>query len=127
MAGSDSRPFFLNLIKIRLPITGVVSIFHRVSGVALFLAIPWSIYLLELSLRGDRGFESVLNHLDQLPVKLFVFILLLSLVHHFFAGIRFLLTDFDIGLGKQQSKNTAWLVFGFEIITFALIAYGVYS
>ena len=125
MAGTDSRPFFLNLIKIRLPITGVVSIFHRLSGVALFLAIPWSVYLLELSLRGDKGFEAVLNHLDQLFVKLILLILVLSLIHHFFAGIRFLLTDFDIGLGKQQSKNTAWLVIALEIIVSILIIVGV--
>ena len=125
MASSDSRPFFLNLIKIRLPITGVVSIFHRVSGVVLFLAIPWSVYLLELSLRGDEGFNAVLNHLDQVFIKLFLLVLTLSLVHHFFAGIRFLLTDFDIGLGKQQSKNTAWMVFIFEFIVFGLIMYGV--
>ena len=127
MAGSDSRPFFLNLIKIRLPITGVVSIFHRLSGVALFLAIPWSVYLLELSLRGDNGFQAVLNHLDQLFIKLILLILVSSLVHHFFAGIRFLLTDFDIGLGKQQSRNTAWLVIVFGILTLALIMYGFCS
>ncbi|MCW8853189.1 MAG: succinate dehydrogenase, cytochrome b556 subunit [Gammaproteobacteria bacterium] len=125
MASSDSRPFFLNLIKIRLPIPGVVSIFHRVSGIFLFLAIPWSVYLLELSLRGDEGFNAVLNHLDQLFIKLILLILTLSLVHHFFAGIRFLLTDFDIGLGKQQSKNTAWMVFILEFIAFGLIMYGV--
>ena len=125
MAGSDSRPFFLNLIKIRLPVTGVVSIFHRLSGVALFLAIPWSVYLLELSLQGEDGFEAVLLHLDQFLVKLILLILTLSLVHHFYAGIRFLLTDFDIGLDKQQSKNTAWMVIVLEIITFIMIIYGV--
>ena len=125
MASSDSRPFFLNLIKIRLPITGVVSIFHRVSGVVLFLAIPWSVYLLELSLTGDEGFNAVLNHLDQVFIKLVLLILTLSIVHHFFAGIRFLLTDFDIGLGKQQSKNTAWMVFILEFIVFGLMIYGV--
>ena len=125
MAGSDSRPFFLNLIKIRLPITGVVSIFHRISGLVLFLAIPWFVYLLELSLRSSNGFEQVISSLARPFTKLFLLVLLMSLIHHLFAGIRFLLTDFDIGLDKQQSKNTAWAVIVAEVITLVIILYGV--
>lgn len=125
MPASDARPFFLNLLKIRLPITGVVSIFHRISGVVLFFAIPWSVYLLELSLRGDREFNQVMSTLQQPLTKLFLILLLLSLVHHFYAGLRFLATDFDLGLSKQQSSLTAWLVLVIEILTFVLIMYGV--
>ncbi|MDH5471245.1 MAG: succinate dehydrogenase, cytochrome b556 subunit [Gammaproteobacteria bacterium] len=127
MAGSDSRPFFLNLIKIRLPVPGVVSIFHRISGVFLFIAIPWFVYLLELSLKSDEGFEQVTRLLNQTFSKLLLIVILLSLIHHLFAGIRFLLTDFDIGLDKQQSKNTAWLVIILGIISFVLIMFGVCS
>lgn len=127
MAGTDPRPFYLNLIKIRLPVPGVVSIFHRISGVLLFLAIPWSVYLLELSLRGEQEFGQVVNLLNQPIIKLGLIILLLSLVHHFYAGLRFLATDFDIGLGKQASRNSAWLVIVLVIVTFVLLMYGICS
>ncbi|MDH5765057.1 MAG: succinate dehydrogenase, cytochrome b556 subunit [Gammaproteobacteria bacterium] len=125
MPGSDSRPFFLNLIKIRLPVTGVISIFHRISGVILFLAIPWFIYLFEMSLRGEREFNQVMLDLQQFWVKLFLIILLWSIVHHFYAGLRFLCTDFDLGLSKQQSRLTAWLVILLELVTFVMIMYGI--
>ena len=125
MPGSDSRPFFLNLIKIRLPVTGVISIFHRISGVILFMAIPWFIYQFELSLHSERGFNQVILDLQQFWVKLFLIILLWSLVHHFYAGLRFLFTDFDLGLSKQHSRLTAWLVILLELVTFVMIMYGV--
>lgn len=125
MAAQDSRPYFLNLLKIRLPIPGIVSIFHRVSGVFLFVAIPLFVYLLDLSLQGHSGFHRAEVFLDLSWVKFFMLIVIWSLVHHLYAGIRFLLTDFDIGLSKQQSINTAWLVIIAEVISLILIFVGI--
>jgi succinate dehydrogenase / fumarate reductase cytochrome b subunit len=49
---NKNRPRFLNLWQIRLPITGVVSILHRLSGIFLVLLFPFLLYLLQLSLRS---------------------------------------------------------------------------
>ena len=127
MTVQDTRPFFLNLLKIRLPIPGIVSIFHRISGVFLFLAIPCFVYLLDLSLQGAQGFRQAADLISTPVAKLIVLILVWSLVHHLFAGIRFLLTDFDIGLSKEQSIKTAWLVIATEIVTLVLILLGICS
>ena len=35
-----SRPVFLEIPNIRLPIPGIVSILHRISGVILFVMLP---------------------------------------------------------------------------------------
>lgn len=122
MAVSDNRPFFLNLIKIRLPVTGFVSIFHRISGLLMFLAIPFSIYLFDVSLQGESGFDQVVGILQNPFIQLVSLILLWSIVHHLIAGIRFLLTDFDIGLERRQATLFAWLVFVIEAIVFVLLA-----
>lgn len=126
MAVPDNRPFYLNLVKIHLPVTGFVSIFHRISGLLLFLAIPFSVYLLDLSLQGDAGFAQTINILSHPFIQLLSLILLWSIVHHFVAGIRFLLTDFDIGLEKKQASRFAWLVFIIEAIIFALLTMEIY-
>lgn len=122
MASTDNRPFFLNLLKIHLPVTGFVSILHRISGMLLFLAIPFSVYLLELSLQGKAGFVQAADILQFPVIQLVLLILLWSIIHHLFAGIRFLLTDFDIGLEKKQSVQYAWTVFILEAIVFVLLA-----
>ena len=116
MAARDTRPFYLNLIKIRLPIPGVVSIMHRISGVLMFIAIPLIIYLFELSLRDEAGFAQAADILAHPLSRLILLGLIWALLHHLFAGIRFLLTDFDIGLDKSQSRITAWTVIVLEVL-----------
>ncbi len=76
------RPVFLNLVQIRLPIAGLMSILHRLSGVLLFLFIP----------------------------LLICFGLFWSLSHHFLAGIRYLLLDIHVGVDAPVYRYTAWLV-----------------
>jgi len=126
MAVSDNRPFFLNLFKIRLPVTGFVSIFHRISGLLMFLAIPFSIFLFDISLQGESGFNQAAGILQHPFIQLISLVLLWSIVHHLLAGIRFLFTDFDIGLEKRQATLFAWLVFAIEAILFVLLAMRIF-
>ena len=120
---SDKRPVYLNLLKIRLPLTGIVSFAHRITGVILFLALPFAVYLLDLSIESEQSFANVRSILNQ-PIMLLVQILLLwSIAHHFFAGIRFLLIDAEIGVEKSQAKIGAWLVLLAEALTlFAIVS-----
>lgn len=107
---TDKRPVYLNLIKIRLPTTGIVSFAHRVSGFLLFLAIPFSIYVLDLSVTSGQGYEQSLQLLQQPIIQIILLLLVWSIVHHLLAGIRYLLLDFDIAVDKAGSNMTAWMV-----------------
>jgi succinate dehydrogenase / fumarate reductase cytochrome b subunit len=122
---NDPRPVYLNLLKIRLPLTGIVSFAHRITGVLLFFALPFAVYLLDLSIESAQSFAKAQEILNQ-PMMLVVQILLLwSIAHHFFAGIRFLLIDADIGVEKSQARIGAWLVLLAEAITLFAIVCGV--
>lgn len=108
---SDNRPVYLNLFKIRLAVAGMVSLAHRGTGVLLFLALPFAVYLLDLSLESKASFVEMQQILNQ-PIIVIVQILLLwSIAHHFFAGLRFLFIDAEIGVDKAQAQFGAWLVF----------------
>jgi len=122
---TGKRPVYLNLLKIRLPLPGVISFAHRITGVILFLAIPFAVYLLDQSVQSPQSFAKVQQMLDQ-PLMLFVQVLLLwSLAHHFFAGIRFLLIDAEIGVEKTSARTGSWLVLLAETITLLVIVFGV--
>jgi len=121
---ADNRPVYLNLFKIRLPTTGIVSFAHRVSGFLLFLAIPFSIYILDLSVSSADGFEHGLWLLQQPVLQLFLLLAVWALVHHFLAGIRYLLLDFDIGVDKTGSNISAWVVLIIEALVMALYLFG---
>ncbi len=111
MEKNKKRPVYLNLLKIRLPAGGMVSILHRITGVLLAALLPVSVYLLQRSLRSETGFEQ-LSALASTPVaRLGSLIVLWVFSHHFFAGVRHLLMDLDIGLGRASGRAGAWLVF----------------
>jgi len=110
MANNNNRPVFLNLFRIHLPVTAVLSLAHRGTGVLLFLFIPVLIYLLGLSLESPEGFARV-RSLVELPIWRSVLILIAwFLAHHLFAGIRYLLIDADIGVEAAASRRGAWVV-----------------
>ncbi len=117
----DQRPVFLNLLKIRLPVTGVVSFAHRVSGVLMVMAIPFSIFLLERSLAGPAQYASVSALLASPWVAPLSVLLAWSLLHHLFAGIRFLLIDLDVGVDKPAAIKTAWAVLAAAVVVVVVL------
>jgi succinate dehydrogenase / fumarate reductase cytochrome b subunit len=113
-AARKSRPKYLSLpallFEIRLPLPGWVSILHRISGLLLFLAVVWLLYLLDRSLASEEGFAAVRRYAGLLPVKLSLLVLLWAYCHHFCAGIRFLLLDLDKGVELGTARLSSWIV-----------------
>lgn len=125
MKKNDKRPKFLNLLKIHLPITGIASINHRLSGVILFLAMPASLYLLQLSVTSEQGFHEVITFLSSTGVKLALVPLVWAFAHHLFAGFRFLLIDQNVGVSLSVARKTAWFVIVLAVIV-TIIVTGVW-
>jgi succinate dehydrogenase / fumarate reductase cytochrome b subunit len=109
------RPKYLSLqallFEIRLPIAGRLSILHRVSGVLLFVALVWLLWMLDRSLASEAGFEKVKHYAGLWPVKLCLLGLIWAYSHHFCAGIRYLFLDLDKGVDKETASLTSWIVF----------------
>ena len=110
MARSKPAPKFLNLIKIKLPPGGVASIGHRISGVLMFLSIPFIAWEFARSLESEHSFRDVQQCLQSTPVMLLSLILVWSLSHHLLAGVRHLFLDVEMGVDKTRANTTAWLV-----------------
>jgi succinate dehydrogenase / fumarate reductase cytochrome b subunit len=121
MKKNDKRPKFLNLLKIHLPVTGIASINHRLSGVILFLVMPVSLYMLQLSVSGEQEFHKVLTFLSSTGVKLALVPVVWAFAHHLFAGFRFLLIDQNVGVSLSTARKTAWFVIVLAIIVTILV------
>lgn len=117
-----SRPKFLDLTAIRLPLAGFVSILHRVSGSLLFLALPALIGMFALSLESPAGFERAGHLIRQPMIGIPLFGLAWAYLHHFCAGIRFLLLDMHIGLDKEGARKSAVAVLVVSLLLTALLA-----
>src|SRR3990170_2634275 len=98
ITAKKKRPVYLDLIRIRLPLPGFVSILHRVSGAALFFFGFWLLSLLDASLRSPDQYDAMRATAAHPLAKLVLIGLAWAFLHHFCAGIRYLFLDADIGV-----------------------------
>lgn len=118
------RPVNLDLTTIKLPLPGKVSILHRVSGAGLFLFLPVLLWLFGASLDSAESFAMFKAVFASLPAKVVLAGLIWAFVHHFCAGIRFLLLDLHIGIEKEAARKSAGTVLAVSI-PLTLILWGV--
>ena len=109
------RPKHLNLLVIRLPLPGVLSILHRVSGVILLAALPLALAALQCSLDSEEGYNNVVEFSSNPLIKLCIWGAVWALLHHLCAGIRFLLMDLHIGASLEAARLSAMLAFAASI------------
>jgi len=104
------RPKYLNLVEIRLPLPGVTSIMHRISGGVLFLTLPILVYLFQLSLGTPQEFETLKAIVGNPIAKLILLALMWGFIHHFCMGIRILLIDVHHCVELQAARQSAMVV-----------------
>lgn len=115
-----SRPTYLALNQIRLPLPGLVSILHRVSGLLLFLALPLLLWALQYSLRSIETYTFLIWMFQHPLSKLFLLLMSWVLLHHLCAGIRHLALDLDIGTQLVKARASSRWVLGVSLALTAL-------
>ena len=110
------RPINLNLFTIKFPITAIVSILHRLSGLLLFILIPFLLWGLNLSLSSQQDFDALYFRLTTPWSKFIIWLLLSAFIYHFVAGIRHLIMDAGIGEGLKSGRLGAILVLVISVI-----------
>lgn len=114
------RPEFRNINVLegmphRLPIGGYVSILHRISGMLMFVLLPFIIWMLDTSLSSEYSFaefKSVFNEgCGFIPgwfIKLVTLGIIWAYLHHLMAGLRHLCMDMCHHLvNKSFAKSSA--------------------
>ena len=102
------RPVYLDLVRIRLPLPGIVSILHRASGALLFLiGIPLLLGALAASLESPESYAELKAAFAHPLAKLVLIGFLWAYLHHFFAGIRFLLLATLRGIELASARRSS--------------------
>lgn len=117
---TDKRPVNLDLTTIKFPVPAIASILHRISGVALFLALPFLLWALDRSLASPHGFDQVREVLATWPAKLIASAILAALLFHLVAGVRHLLMDMGVGESLEGGRRGAFTVFAVSAVLFGL-------
>ncbi len=111
-AAKPNRPQFRNIsitqiVGYRLPLAGIISILHRISGLLMFLLLPFILFFLDKSLVSERSFDYFKDFASNWFVKFVILALAWAYLHHFCAGIRHLIMDKHVGLDKVSARKSA--------------------
>ena len=115
------KPVYINLFKIQLPLSALLSITHRVSGMLIFfLVLPVSAYIFNLLLQSSDSFSLFMDSYNtSIFIRTFVLFNILVFEHHVIAGIRHMLMDFHLISETLSSSNTSAMV---ALISFFVIS-----
>ncbi len=118
----DRRPVFLSLHQIRLPVNGLVSILHRISGMVMFFSLPVLLCMASCSLKSAPHFSKVVASISQPSGWGLVFYaILLAWVYHGLAGVRHLIMDLGWGESLSASRAMSFMVLWiFAVVAWAL-------
>jgi len=118
------RPKYYDLSLAHLPPPGLVSIFHRVSGLLLFFPVlPLLLYMLQAVLFTDEGYAQAQGFFAAPLGKLLTLGVVWLYAHHFWAGVRFLFLDLHWGIAKAPSRTTAYAVLALGLATTLLVGW----
>ena len=109
----QERPVYLDLTKIRLPMSAFSSITHRLTGMyVFFITLPLMLYMIDRSVSSKASFERLIIEITS--VSLFSFFIFLSISifwYHILTGIRHLIMDFfHIGESLNGSHYSSILI-----------------
>lgn len=136
---AKKRPEFRNINALkdlptyRLPAPGWVSILHRISGVLMFVLLPFIIWMFDTSVSSEYSFARFRNAFQGgwgIVAKLVALTLIWAYLHHFIAGVRHVWMDIShhavtLPQGRMSAKVTLALSL-FLTLVLGLKLFGAY-
>ena len=118
----EQRPLSPFLIY-RWAYTMTLSILHRISGVALTLALVVLVgWLLSVSL-GTGAYATLLPTLRSWPVRILIALAAIALIYHFCNGLRHLAWDMGWGFERSAARASGAVVVIVTLIASAICLY----
>lgn len=113
---SRDRPLSPHLQVYRPQYTSVLSILHRIAGVALAAGSVLLVYWLVAAAAGAEAYETARGLVGSIIGQLFLFGWTLALFYHLCNGIRHLFWDAGVGLELRTSFRSGMAVLAATIV-----------
>ena len=117
----NERPLSPHLLIYRLPLTALLSITHRITGIILLAGMILLVVCLMAAAEGAGPYGSVAALLGSPMGRLFIGCWLYALFFHLCHGIRHLIWDTGHGFGRATLTRYAWLEIAMSIVLTSLI------
>ncbi len=118
----------VDALQYRLPLAGVVSILHRVSGVVMLALLPLLVWLFDTSVTSEASFDvfkaaftAGIGFVPGILIKIAVWGLIWAYLHHFIAGVRHLWMDATHSVTKEFGRQSAVVTLALSIVLTLLL------
>ena len=126
---TDHRPVYIDLRKINLPVSALISITHRLSGMyVFFITLPLMLALIYFSTESEDSFNDLSLFLKDYKFILVLIVLSFCILwYHILSGVRHLIMDAHIGESLLASKYSAIFTISLWIITTCFVFWRIFS
>ena len=126
---TDQRPVYIDLRKINLPVSALISITHRLSGMyVFFITLPLMLVLIYFSTESEDSFNDLSLFLENYKFILALIVLSFCILwYHILSGVRHLIMDAHIGESLLASKYSAIFTISLWIITTCFVFWRIFS
>ncbi len=121
------------IVAYRLPPAGIVSILHRISGVVMFLLMPFVIWMFDTSVSSEISFDvfrsafaAGVGFIPGWFLKLVALGLIWAYLHHLIAGIRHLWMDATHAVTKEFGHSSAIVTLALSVLLTLALGYKLF-
>ena len=125
---TDHRRVYIDLRKINLPVSALISITHRLSGMyVFFITLPLMLALIYFSTESEDSFNDLSLFLKDYEFILGLIVLSFCILwYHILSGVRHLIMDAHIGESLIASKYSAIFTISLWIITTSFVFWRIF-
>ncbi len=123
-----NRPININPFSIKLPLSALTSIAHRLSGLCLFLMIPLILWALQTLIESPKGYEQLAEALSSKTCKMSIGLFFSAMGYHMLAGFRHILMDIQwLPESLKAAKISAWVVWAATILLIICLGFRLFG
>ena len=115
-----NRPLSPHLTIYRPQLNSVLSILHRISGIALSISLLVIIGFFTSLVFGENFFQLYSIFFNSFIGRLIMFFSICGIWYHFFAGIRHLFWDMGYGFNLRLVEMSSYAILAFTFIFIAI-------
>lgn len=117
-----NRPLSPHLQVYRLPLTGLISISHRITGVLLSVGLLLFVCIVSIIASGEQDYQRLQTQLDSWFPQLVFWAFVYALFFHLCHGVRHLIWDSGIGFQRETMNRYAVI----ELLASIVLTAGVF-
>ncbi len=112
----NKRPLSPHLMIYRLPLTGIISITHRMTGVILAIGLIAYVASFFIILQGNESYLNLQSFLDYSLIRISIWFFVYALFFHLCHGIRHLIWDVGSGFEKDNMDRNVFFELALSLV-----------